>query len=178
MESRAPRVMYPAAYKEPAGAGEPYRWIADAERRGWTASSRLLEVGEVRPPADVATALGLADGEHALLRSQILTLDDEPAELVKSYYPLDIARGTAMMERRKIRGGTPTLLAELGYPPRRCVDQVSARVPTREQYEALGLPGDLPVLRVFRVVYSDGDRPIEVTVMAKAGHLYEQHYEF
>ena len=30
----------------------------------------------------------------------------------------------------------------------------------------------------LRVVYSDGDRPIEVTVVAKAGHLYELQYEF
>ncbi|MER6139490.1 GntR family transcriptional regulator, partial [Streptomyces sparsogenes] len=28
------------------------------------------------------------------------------------------------------------------------------------------------------VVYSDGERPIEATVMAKAGHLYELQYEF
>lgn len=99
-------------------------------------------------------------------------------ELVTSYYPLEIARGTAMMERRKIKGGTPTLLAELGHPPRLSVDRISARVPTQEQYTALQLPSDLPVLRTLRVVYSDHDRPIEATVMVKAGHLYELQYEF
>lgn len=66
----------------------------------------------------------------------------------------------------------------MGYPPRITVDRVSARVPTQEQYEALQLPSDLPVLRTLRVVYSDDDKPIEVTVMAKAGHLYELQYEF
>ena len=65
--------------------------------------------------------------------------------------------------------GAPALLAEMGYPPRLTVDRVSARVPTQQQYEALRLPSDLPVLRTLRVVYSDDDRPIEVTVMAKAG---------
>lgn len=95
-----------------------------------------------------------------------------------SYYPPGIARGTPLMERSRIKGGTPTLLVGLGHPPRLSVDHVSARVPTQEQYEALRLPGDLPVLRTLRVVYSDDHRPIEATVMVKAGHLYELRYEF
>ncbi len=73
---------------------------------------------------------------------------------------------------------TPALLAELGLPPRLSVDRVSARVPTQEQYRALSLPSDLPLLRTLRVVYSDDDRPVEATVMVKAGHLYELQYEF
>ncbi|MBP8534952.1 GntR family transcriptional regulator [Streptomyces sp. MK37H] len=173
------RTMRPASYMAPAAPGEPYRWISEAaaghQARG---SSRLLDVTEIRPPADVAEALRLAEDGTALLRAQVLLLDDEPVELVKSYYPLELARGTAMMDRWKIKGGTPALLAELGYPPRLSVDKVSARVPTQEQYTVLGLPGNLPVLRTLRVVYSDGERPIEATVMAKAGHLYELQYEF
>lgn len=97
--------------------------------------------------------------------------------LVASYYPLDIAEGTAITERRRIPGGTPTLLASLGHPPRLSVERVSARVATQEQYRLLRLPGDLPVLRPLRVVFSDDDRPIEATVMVKAGHLYEVQYE-
>lgn len=172
------RTIRPASFMAPAEPGRPYRWIVESAKRGVRGSSRLLKVGEVRPPADVAAAMNIAKAGTALLRSQVLLFDDEPVELVKSYYPLDIAQGTAMMEHRRIRGGTPTLLAELGYPPRRCVDQVSARVPTQEQYAALEMPSDLPVLRTFRVVYSDGDRPIEASVMAKAGHLYELEYDF
>ena len=126
----------------------------------------------------MATALELPDDGTAVMRHQLLLHDGDPVELATSYYPLDLARGTAMAEPRKIRGGTPALLAEMGYPPRITVDRVSARVPTQEQYEALQLPSDLPVLRTLRVVYSDDDKPIEVTVMAKAGHLYELQYEF
>ncbi|MFE7317308.1 GntR family transcriptional regulator [Streptomyces sp. NPDC057555] len=172
------RTMRPASYSAPAKNGEPYRWLTEAEKQGGRARSELLEVTEATPPADVAEALELAEGGTALLRRQVLFLDDEPVELVQSYYPLAIARGTAMMERRKIKGGTPTLLAALGHPPRLSVDRVSARVPTQEQYAALRLPSSLPVLRTLRVVYSDGERPIEATVMTKAGHLYELQYEF
>ncbi|GAB2828237.1 GntR family transcriptional regulator [Streptomyces daliensis] len=172
------RTMRPASYMAPAASGEPYRWLSEAEKLGGRARSKLLDVGEARPPADVAAALGLPESGAALLRAQLLMIDDEPVELVKSFYPLEIARGTEVMSRRRIKGGTPTLLADLGYPPRLSVDRVSARVPTQEEFRVLRLPSDLPVLRTLRVVFTDDDVPIEATVMAKAGHLYELRYEF
>lgn len=172
------RTVRPASSMAPAGAGEPYRWLTETAKDGSRAHSTLLEVAETRPPADVAEALRLPAGGLALLRRQLLVIDDEPAELVASYYPLGIVSGTAMTVRRRIPGGTPTLLAELGYPPRLSVDRVSARVPTQDQYQALRLPGGLPVLRTLRVVYSDDELPVEATVMVKAGHLYEVQYEF
>ncbi|WP_439900445.1 GntR family transcriptional regulator [Streptomyces mirabilis] len=172
------RTVRPAAYMAPAEPGEPYRWVTESSKGGAGARSELLEVAEVVPPADVADALGLAMGGTALLRGQLLLIDDEPVELVKSYYPLDIARDTAIATRRRIKGGTPALLADLGHPPRLTVDKVSARVPTQEQYQALQLPSDLPVLRTLRVVYGDDERPVEASVLVKAGHLYELRYEF
>ncbi|MFJ6846033.1 GntR family transcriptional regulator [Streptomyces griseoluteus] len=172
------RTMRPASYMAPAPSGEPYRWLTEAAKLGARPDSSLLEVRETTAPADVAAALRISGDETVLLREQILTLDDEPVELVKSYYPMAIARGTTITEKRKIRGGTPALLAELGFPPRTSVDRVSARVPTQEQYRALRLPSDLPVLRTLRVVFSDEERPVEATVMVKAGHLYELQYEF
>jgi GntR family transcriptional regulator len=106
----------------------------------------------------------------------VLLLDGEPAELVWHYYRTDLARGTRLAENRKIRGGTPAVLAELGCPPRSAVDQVQARLATVEEFTALKLPEDMPVLRQFRVVFTDENRPVEATVMVKAGHLYELQY--
>ncbi|MFF3497889.1 GntR family transcriptional regulator [Streptomyces sp. NPDC003247] len=172
------RTVRPAALAAPGAPGEPFRWLAEAAKHGTRARSELLDVGETRPPADVRAAFGLPENGTALLRGQLLLIDDEPAELVYSYYPLDIARGTPLTSRRRIKGGTPVLLTELGHPPRRSVDRVSARVPTQEQYQALRLTSGLPVLRTLRVVHSDREEPVEVTVMVKAGHLYEVRYEF
>jgi GntR family transcriptional regulator len=172
------RTMEPAKYKEPAEPGEKYRWLTEAEDKGVTPSIKLLDVEEVVAPAAVREAFDLSEGGTALLRRQVLSLGDEVCELVESYYPMDLARGTALMHHKKIKGGTPRLLADMGFPPVRCVDKLSARWPTPEQYRALKMPTKLPVLRAFRVVYSSDDRPIEATIMAKAGHLYEMQYEF
>lgn len=172
------RTIRPAASLTPPSADAPYPWLTEAAQHGTDARITLLDVTEVRPPADVRAALGLPDEGTALLRSQLVLIDDEPAELVKSYYPLDIAHGTPLMDRRRIKGGTPALLTDLGHPPHRSVDRVSARVPTQEQFRLLRLPGNLPVLCTLRVVHTEDGRPVEATVMVKAGHLYELQYEF
>ncbi|OXS33910.1 GntR family transcriptional regulator [Streptomyces sp. XY006] len=172
------RTIRPAGSLTPAAPGEPSPWLAEAAEQGTDARITLLGVTETVPPADIRTALGLQDGETAVLRSQLLLIDDEPAELVKSYYPRDIADGTPLMEPHRIKGGTATLLRHLGHEPHRCVDRVSARVPTQEQFEALRLPGSLPVLCTLRVVHAADGRPVEATSMVKAGHLYELQYEF
>lgn len=172
------RTMVPSAYKAPAAPGEAYPWIGEAEKQGLRAVSTLLDVGEVGPPADVKEIMNLGEGGVAVLRCQILSLDGEPAELVKSYYPIELARGTKLAERKRIKGGSPRLLADMGFPPMRCVDKVSARLPTPEQVKALKSPTKLPILRTLRVTYSTDNRVIEVTIMAKAGHLYELQYDF
>jgi GntR family transcriptional regulator len=48
-------------------------------------------------------------------------------------------------------------------------------MPTAEEAALLQLP-DVPVLRQFRVVYSDDDRPVEASVLIKGAHLYELLY--
>ena len=172
------RTMSPATSLTPAAAGEPYPWLAEAAKHGRDARITLLDVTETSAPADIRAALGLRDDGSAVRRSQLLLIDDEPAELVRSYYPLDIARGTPLMDRRRIKGGTATLLRQLGHAPHHCVDRVAARVPTQEQFETLRLPGSLPVLCTLRVVHAADGHPIEATSMVKAGHLYELQYEF
>jgi GntR family transcriptional regulator len=166
----------PTSYLSPTTSGEPYRWITEAEKQSRRGSSRLVEVAVVTPPFEVMQALGLDAGGQALLRQQVLLLDDEPTELARSYYPLELAQDTAMMERRKIKGGTPTLLNELGYPPREFVDEVSSEIPTEEEVVALELPKNMPVMLTFRVVYSDERRPIEASLLTKAAHRYRMRY--
>ncbi|GIF43243.1 GntR family transcriptional regulator [Actinoplanes xinjiangensis] len=144
---------------------------------GREAVTRLLDVGETGAPAQVARAFGIPDGDPVAVRHQMLVLDTEPAELIWTYHPTGIARGTALTENRRLRGGSPAVLAALGHPLRHAVDQVSVRPATVAEFIALQLTGDIPVLRQFRVAYTDGDRPIEVTVMIKAGQQFEIRYE-
>ncbi|WP_406727526.1 UTRA domain-containing protein [Streptomyces sp. GD-15H] len=71
-----------------------------------------------------------------------------------------------------------TLLAKLGHVGARVREDVTARMPTPEERDILRLGPDEPVLRLSRVTLDGDARPVEATVMVKAGHLYELQYEF
>ncbi|MFG3553928.1 GntR family transcriptional regulator [Micromonospora sp. NPDC047557] len=161
VRDRQPLVMAVEAYVPPARGGYTYQ---------------LLDVAEVQPPADVALALGVADKEPAILRHRLLSYDGEPVELSWSYYPVSIARGTAISSRQKLVGGVPRALADLGHPQRDLVDRLSVRMPTTQELEILALPPQVPVIRQFRVIRSVHGHPVEVSVLIKGGHLHELRY--
>ncbi|MFI0914536.1 GntR family transcriptional regulator [Streptomyces abikoensis] len=165
-----------AATQHPAAMGEQYAWLTEAARQGKTGLNQILAVEEVVPPAQVRRAFGLTGDGTAILRKRLMLLDGEPAELCWSYYPLEIAAGSPLTERKKIRGGSPRLLADMGFPPREAIDQVSWRQPTEEEFLTLELPTEVPVGRTFRVVYSDEQRPVEASILIKAGHKYALLY--
>lgn len=172
----AAQIITPASYMAPSAPGEPYRWISEATGREQRGSNKILRVAEVTPPKRVLAALGLDGNGKAVLRSRVGLLDDEPAELVNSYYPVELARDTRLTDRRRIPGGSPTLLAEMGLPPREQADQVTARKATQEEHLLLELPDDVPVLEIFRIVYSNDHRVIEVSDVVKPGHIYKLGY--
>jgi GntR family transcriptional regulator len=139
-------------------------------------SYEVLDVREDVPPPDVAKALELGDNDKASMRHRLLLHDGDPVELSWSYYPASLSRGTPLASRGKIKGGAPQVLADLGYPQREFTDLLSTRPPTVEEAEGLELPEGVPVIRQFRVIYSDGMRPVEVSILVKGGHLYSLQY--
>ncbi|MFL4904857.1 GntR family transcriptional regulator [Streptomyces sp. MMS24-I2-30] len=170
------QTIQPAHFITPSEPGQPYRWLAEAVKREQRGRYKMREVAEVVPPVEVARALRLEEGGTAMLRSRIGFLDDQPAELVHSYYPMELARGTRLADHRLIPGGSPALLQGMGYPTRSQDDAVAARPATTEEYVALEIPRDVPVIEVFRIVYSDNEKPIEVTLLTKPAHRFKMGY--
>lgn len=160
VQDRQPFRIEAGTYFEPAPGGYSYE---------------LLDVGEVVAPPEVAGAFGLTAGERVQMRHRLLRYAGRPVEVDWSYYPLELARGTELAQQRRIRGGAPRVLAEAGLPQRHHLDAISARMPTDEEADLLSLP-NVPVIRQFRVVYSDEDRPVEVSILIKGSHLYELLY--
>lgn len=135
---------------------------------------RLLHLAEVEAPAEVQDALRLEPCASVILRHRLMTLHDVPVELSWSYYPAAIAAGTALTERKRIRGGATELLGQLGYAPVSYEERITARLPTTAELELLDLPDDVPVLRQLRVLLTESGQPVEATVMVKGGHRYEE----
>ena len=135
---------------------------------------KLLGVSMVVPPVEVRDAFALGPDDTAVMRHRLMTLHDLPVELSWSYYPAQLAVGTPLAERRRIKGGATELITGLGHRPVRYEDRITARLPTTAELELLELPDDVPVLRQFRVLFTAVGEPVEATVMVKGGHRYEE----
>ncbi|WP_084955449.1 GntR family transcriptional regulator [Thermoactinospora rubra] len=164
-------------YVRPRRPGEPEAWAHEAARHGHVGTHRLLAVEEVQPPRRVAVALGLSEGETAVVRRRLVLVDEQPTELADSYYPATIARGTGLAETRKIRGGAITLLKELGYAAHSVEEGVSARPASQEERELFGLePGDW-VLVLNRVLRTSDGTPVQADVMTMIAQDREVRYK-
>ncbi|MEU5582941.1 UTRA domain-containing protein [Streptomyces huasconensis] len=164
-------------YLTPREKGQPDAWGDEAASRGGKGSQRIAHAGEVPAPEEVAALLGVAAGEPVVVRRRVIELDDVPCELTDTYYPVEIARGTRLAGTGKIRGGAVTLLAELGHVGVRVREDVTARMPTADEREALRLGGDEPVLRLNRVTLDGDDRPIQADLMVMPAHRQRLRYE-
>jgi DNA-binding GntR family transcriptional regulator len=164
-------------YLTPREKGQPEAWGEEAAARGGKGSQRIVHAGEVPAPEEVAALLGVAAGEPVVVRRRVIELGDVPCELTDTYYPVEIARGTRLAGTGKIRGGAVTLLAELGHVGVCVREDVTARMPTADEREALRLGGDEPVLRLNRVTLDGDDRPIQADMMVMPAHRQRLRYE-
>jgi GntR family transcriptional regulator len=161
------------AYVRPREQGQADAWTEQAQHRG---GQQLTEVAEVEPPLEVAAALALGAGEKAAVRRRVISLDGDTIELADSYYPLEIARGTALLERKKIKGGAPTLLAELGYTPRHVTEDLEFREAAPLEQASLSLPDGSSVLTLLRTTRTEDGSPYEVQLMVMKAPR-RLHYE-
>ncbi|MET7948001.1 UTRA domain-containing protein [Micromonospora sp. NPDC005324] len=164
-------------YVTPRLPGEAEAWRAEAAQNGGVGSQRLLDVTEIVPVAELAEALQLDPGKQVIQRRRMMLLDERPVEVTTSLYPATIARGTGLAEPRKIRGGAVTLLAELGYRPRRVSEDVYTRRATDTERSLLQLGEDDWVLGLTRVLSTDDGLPVELSVMSMTAGGRRLRYE-
>ncbi|GAB3219303.1 hypothetical protein GCM10027447_01850 [Glycomyces halotolerans] len=142
-------------------------WSSEAASEGRRGTQRLLEVAKVRAPDEIAKMLDLAFGNHVVLRKRLILLDDAPVEIATSYYPASIAGDTALALEKKVKGGAPAVLAELGFAPATAAEVVQTRRPTWDEAKQLRLHNEW-VLVLERTVYSKDETPVEAAINVMA----------
>jgi GntR family transcriptional regulator len=152
-------------------------WGAEAAQHGGTGTQKLLSVDEVAASATVADALHLDPAEPVVVRRRIMLFNDHPVELVESYYPATIARGTRLADSRKIPGGAVALLADLGHQPRHVREDVSARLATPHERVQLQLDDPSCVLLLSRVLATDAGLAVEASLMTMVADGRRLRYE-
>lgn len=152
-------------YLSPKEAGQADAWSDEAAQAGRVGTQSLRHVGESVPPFEVAEALSLTPDEAAVLRSRLILLDGQPIELADSWYPPSVARGTSLAEKRKIKGGAVTLLAELGYVAHEAREDISVRAANASEARALNIREGDPLIVLFRATLNSDGTPFEVSTM-------------
>lgn len=120
----------------------------------------IVETGSASP--SVAEKLDLAPGDPVVVRRSQYFIGDVPWQLINSYYPSDLAKGTALEQAGEIESGSIGLLTELGYPQQGFVDEIGARMPNAREFDFFKLASGTPVIVVNRTSYTT-DRPIRLT---------------
>jgi GntR family transcriptional regulator len=131
---------------------------------------QLVEVGRSAAPAEVADAFGVAPGVELVVRRHLVRTQDAVVEVGASWLkPTDTA-GTSL-ERMEAFGRPLYQEVEevTGRRYRTATDQVTARLPTREEAELLAIRPDTPVLHLLHVARDESGRPIEVAVATWPG---------
>jgi len=154
---------------------------AQVEEQGQVAEQRLVEVASVPAPADVAGRLGIADAAAVVVRRRLFVVNGVPVARCDSYYPAEMAEGTALAEPENIAGGAYGLIEDPDGPIkrrlRRSVDDLECRMPTRAEVEELELSLGVPVVRVLRTVYASDGAPVEVQETIAAADKHQFRYE-
>jgi len=120
----------------------------------------IVETAPASP--SVAEKFGIAPGDPVVVRRSQYFIGDVPWQLINSYYPSYLAKGTALELAGDIPAGSIGLLRELGYPQQGFTDEIGARMPNAREFDFFKLVSGMPVLVVTRTSFS-ADRPIRLT---------------
>jgi GntR family transcriptional regulator len=154
---------------------------AQVEEQGQTPEQRLLEAGVVAAPREVALRLDVNEGAEVIVRRRLFLVNDEPVALCDSYYPVEMAKGTALAEPERILGGAYGLIEDragpIGRKLKRSVDDLVCRMPTPDEVKVLKLPSGVPVVRILRTVYDSAGLAVEVQDTVAAADKHQFRYE-
>lgn len=147
----------------------------DMRRRGLIPTTRLLEIGRHRPPAEITAALGLTSGEKAWRLVRIRLADGQPIAHEDGWYP---ARLTPDLDEHDLE--QESLYRILGESYDLWIDQavqvIWGETADRELATLLEAPAGGPLL-VFRRTSTASGVPVEEVVSRYRGDRYQVHME-
>jgi len=139
-------------------------FAAEVERQGLRPGFEVLSVARAVPARAIADALGVDGGRKSVFeRRNRHFADDEPVQLVTTWLAISVAQASRLTRRDPGAGGIYARLEDAGHVLTRYTEQVSARMPRREEVEALELPPGVPVLDLLHVGFDQHAEAFEAT---------------
>lgn len=134
----------------------------------------LLSVVPVLAEARIAALLNIPEGTPVYRRSRRTVGEDGPIDLVTVFVPIDVAAGSDVTKADPIAAGVLAHLASRkDIRGDYAVEWTTARRPTPEEAELLGIGKDDPVLAVIIAVYTAAGSPVLVSMLVMPGNRHE-----
>ncbi|MGJ5898458.1 GntR family transcriptional regulator [Streptomyces niveiscabiei] len=151
------------------------QWASAVAEEGKTPRQDIT-VSIVEPPPHVRECLALPENGLAVARKRIRYVDNRPYALADSYFPQELVVGTPLMEPRDVSapGG---ILASVGLVQAKYRDEISVRMPNRQEAEILALPAATPIAEHTRTGYDADGRPLRCMVTILPGDRHKILYE-
>ncbi len=158
-------------------SGKP-EFDTEAIAQGQVPARRMLHIGRVPVPADIASWIQLPAGAQVVIRQRLQLLDGIPAVISASYYPLWVADGTRLESAGALPEGPDNLIERLGHTFASGVELLRARMPSPEETRLLELDPGVPVVRMLHIDYDPGGRTLQVADDLYAGDRHEFAFEW
>src|SRR6266568_4045511 len=152
--------------------------LATLASEGLVLTRRMLMIGRGPVPADIAAWLGISAGEDVVIRQRLQLLDDVPAVVSMSYYPLWVADGTRLESSAALPEGPDNLIERLGHRFARGTELLAARMPTPDEVRLLELDPGVPVVRMLHIDYDPDGRTLQVADDLYAADRHEFAFEW
>jgi GntR family transcriptional regulator len=169
--------MVRSIYRE-QGGGSPFAADMAALGRRGTWESRTE--AKVPAPADVATRLGIAEGDLCVRTAYEFLADGKPVQLSTSWEPYALTAGTLVVlpEAGPHAGlGVVGRMAEIGVTVTRAVERPEPRAASPEEATLLGVQKGTLVTHIQRTYYSDDGHPVETADIVVPAAVCEIVYE-
>jgi GntR family transcriptional regulator len=151
-------------------------FVSSAEAESRAPEQRNFRVEVRTASSEVAARLEVDEGSRVVVRSMERLLDGRPWSIQGSYYPMEIAEGTPLIDPEDIPHGTVRELAGHGHVQVGYRDEIVTRMPGQREAATLGVGPGVPVLEIFRTAYSP-ERPIRLTITVYTGDSTRLAYE-
>jgi GntR family transcriptional regulator len=128
--------------------------------QGETASVSLLRVGPIMATNRAASALEIDTETPVIARRRLVAAEIGPVELNTLYVPVELASGTDIGKPEPLPDGILQHLADRkGATFDHASERISARMPTAEEAELLGIDAHDAVLTLLVTVYDEHGHP-------------------
>ncbi len=142
--------------------------------------SYSIEVALIQAGADLAERLTVGVDDTVVARRRVRYINGEPTNINDSHFPVDLVRDSEIMLPAYLPRGTDAVLAELGHPQHRAIDEIIVRMPTPAEIHRLALGPGTPVAVHFDTGYTEDGRPVQCAINILPGDrhriVFERHW--